>query len=83
MATGDVRTHRDGDEECGGLVDGDGGAGAGAGKDEDECGDEFGESGSPCVAVAGLLGSAHDGAAVRHCPCDRDQTVMGARVSLV
>lgn len=75
-----------GDDEGGGLVDGelvDGHGGAGAGEDEDECGDEFGESGSPCVAVAGLLGSAHDGAAVRHCPCDRDQTVMGARVSLV
>jgi len=61
VATGDVRTHRDGDEECGGLVDGDGGAGAGAGEDEDECGDEFGESGSPRVVVSDLLGSTHDG----------------------
>lgn len=76
MATGDVRTHRDGDEECGGLVDGDGGAGAGAGKDEDECGDEFGESSSPRVVVSDLLGSTHD----RHCPCDRDPKMMGARV---
>lgn len=68
-----------GDDEGGGLVDGelvDGHGGAGAGEDEDECGDEFGESSSPRVVVSDLLGSTHD----RHCPCDRDPKMMGARV---
>lgn len=90
VAAGDVCADGDGgeegegvgngdDDESGGRVgaevfDGDGGAGGS--EDKDECGDEFGESGSPSVAVNVVLGPTDYEGAERHCPCDEDPTVM-------